>query len=55
MKSFHVSIVIILLLFSFQVHLHIFASTSSHDVELDIGWEFDSRTPEGWGNATSEV
>ena len=28
-----------------------------HDmgIELDIGWEFESRTAEGWGNATTEV
>ena len=28
-----------------------------HDmgIELDVGWEFDSRTSEGWGNATTEV
>ena len=24
-------------------------------MEMDIGWEFESSTHEGWGNATSEV
>ena len=24
-------------------------------IEVDIGWEFESDSKEGWGNATSEV
>ena len=49
--------VFLFLLFVFGLPLKSITSakSASLDIELDIGWEFDSRSTEGWGNATSEV
>lgn len=43
----------LLLLGAYLISLH--AKPPNHGIELDISWEFDSRTPEGWANATAEV